>query len=197
MQSSDRVVDLDELSGDTFQSVIDRLTRLEDSRLPVTVVGGGATGIQFLFEIADWLRAEHQHNPLRLIDATDNVLVQFNPELAKYVRASMLELGIEFLPHCLFQGQEGDELRIANKETGEQTKLASGLTFCFVGKRSAMAVETNAFGQVMAGREALSRIFAAGDCSRYRSVGSNTPTAQSAVRKGKLCARIFCATRGI
>jgi NADH dehydrogenase len=78
---------------------------------------------------------------------------------------------------------------IENKQSGEQTRLASGLTFCFVGKRSAMALETNAFGQVMAGRTALSHIFAAGDCSRYRSVGSNVPTAQSAVRKGKLCAR--------
>jgi NADH dehydrogenase len=35
----------------------------------------------------------------------------------------------------------------------------------------------------------LSHIFAAGDCSSYRSFGSNSKTAQSAVRKGKLCAR--------
>jgi NADH dehydrogenase len=189
IQSSDRIFGLDDLSDDAFPTVIDRLSALQGNETPITVVGGGPTGVQFLFEIAHWLRAENRQNPLRLIDAQDNILTQFKPDLANFVRASMLELGIEFIPNCIFQHQDGEHILIENKLTGETAKLASGFSFCFVGKRSATALETNAFGQVMLGRTTLSRIFAAGDCSRYRSPGSNAPTAQSAVRKGKVCAR--------
>jgi NADH dehydrogenase len=189
IKSSDRTVDLDDLSDETFPSFTDRLTALQNNDSPITVVGGGPTGIQFLFEIAHWLRAENRQNPLRLIDAQDNVLTQFKPDLANFVRANMLELGIEFVPNSIFQHQEGEHILIENKLSGETAELLSGLSFCFVGKRSSMALETNAFGQVMLGRTTLARIFAAGDCSRYRSPGSNAPTAQSAVRKGKVCAR--------
>ncbi|MCX7109941.1 MAG: FAD-dependent oxidoreductase [Proteobacteria bacterium] len=189
LQSSDQTIDLNDLSGEAFPEVIERLSALQDSRIPISVVGGGPTGIQFLFEIAHWLKSANRQNPLRLIDALDDVLTQFKPDLANYVRAGMLELGIEFVPNSLFQSQDGESILIENKLTGESAKLASGLTFIFAGKRSAMALEANAFGQVMLGRTTLSRIFAAGDCSRYRSIGSNTPTAQSAVRKGKVCAR--------
>jgi NADH dehydrogenase len=41
----------------------------------------------------------------------------------------------------------------------------------------------------MVGRKPLQNIFTAGDCSIYDSSGSNTMTAQSAVRKGMLAAR--------
>jgi NADH dehydrogenase len=189
INSSDRIVDLDDLSNESFPSVIDRLSAVQGNATPITVVGGGPTGIQYLFEIAHWLRAENRQNPLRLIDAQHNVLTQFKPDLANFVRANMLELGIEFIPDSIFRHQEGEHILIENKLTGEPAQLASGLSFCFVGKRSATALQTNPFGQVMVGRTTLSRIFAAGDCSRYRSFGSNAPTAQSAVRKGKVCAR--------
>jgi NADH dehydrogenase len=189
ISSSDKVVDLDRLSGEGFSTVTERVSALEDGRVPITVVGGGPTGIQFLFEIAHWLNAEKKANPLRLVEASDGVLTQFRPALGKYVRSNMADLGIEFLPNTIFQGQEGEDLLVETKQSGVNTRLVSGLTFCFVGKRSSFALETNPFGQVVIGRTLLSHIFAAGDCSDYRSFGSNAKTAQSAVRKGKLCVR--------
>jgi len=189
VSTSDRVVDLDILSGEAFNTVIGRLSAVEDGGVPITVVGGGPTGIQFLFEIAHWLAIRNKPNPLRLIEASDNVLKRFRPGLGKYVRSNMANLEVEFLPNTLFQKQEGEDLWVKTKQSDGQTRLASGLTFCFVGNRSSLAVETNPFGQVVEGRTLLSHIFAAGDCSDYRSVGSNAQTAQSAVRKGKLCAR--------
>jgi len=189
ISSSDRVVDLDILSGDAFHTVIGRLSALEDGLVPITVVGGGPTGIQFLFEIAHWLASGKKANPLRLIESSDNVLTQFRPGMGKYVRSNMISLGVEFLPNTLFQGQEGEDLWVETKQSGGQTRLTSGLTFCFVGKLSSLALGTNPLGQVVVGRTLLSHIFAAGDCSSYRSFGSNSKTAQSAVRKGKLCAR--------
>jgi len=50
-------------------------------------------------------------------------------------------------------------------------------------------LSANAFGQVMVERKPLQNIFTSGDCCIYNSSGSNTMTAQSAVRKGKLAAR--------
>ena len=189
ISSSDRVVDLNGLSGEGFHTAIGRLSALEDGQVPISVVGGGPTGIQFLFEIAHWLRVQNKTNPLRLIEASGDVLTQFRPALGNYVRSNMTGLGVEFLPNTLFHGQEGEDLLVETKPSGVQTRLASGLTFCFVGKRSSTALGTNPFGQVVLGRTLLSHVFAAGDCSNYRSIGSNAKTAQSAVRKGKLCAR--------
>ena len=41
VSSSDRVVDLDGLSGEGFHTVVERLSSLEDGRVPITVVGAG------------------------------------------------------------------------------------------------------------------------------------------------------------
>ena len=188
VEESEGLLDLEDLCREEAPDIARRLTELEDN-LPIFLVGAGATGVQFFFEIAHWLKTRGKANPLRLIDAGDNVLQQFTPELGRYVSSRMVELGIDFLPRTLFLGLEGGDIRIEDKETGEQTKLSSGITFCFVGKRSSLSLYTNAFGQVALGGRTLPHIFAAGDCSRYRSIGSNAMTAQSAVRKGKLCAR--------
>ena len=188
VEGSERLLDLEDLCREPAPDIIRRLTELDES-LPISLVGGGATGIQFFFEIAHWLKSEGKANPLRLIDAGDNVLQQFTPELGRYVHSRMVDRGIEFIPGTLFLGPEGTDIRVENRQTGEQTKWVSGLTFCFVGKRSSLALDTNSFGQVVVGSQTLAHIFAAGDGSRYRSIGSNAMTAQSAVRKGKLCAR--------
>jgi NADH dehydrogenase len=188
VEESEGLFDLEDLCREQAPEIIRRLTEL-DENLPISLVGAGATGVQFFFEIAQWLKTRGKANPLRVIDAGDRVLQQFTPELGRYVSSRMVELGIDFLPRTLFLGLDGADIRIEDKDTGEETKLSSGVTFCFVGKRSSLSLDTNFFGQVTTGRGTLSHIFAAGDCSRYRSLGSNAMTAQSAVRKGKLCAR--------
>jgi len=191
VEEAEGLIDLEDLCGECGErapSVIRRLAELEEN-MPISLVGGGATGVQFFFEIAHWLKTKGKTNPLRLIDAGDTVLQHFTPKLGGYVSSRMTELGIDFLSGTRFLGLESNNIRIENKQTGEQTKLLSGITFCFLGKRLSLCLATNAFGQVSLSGKTLPRIFAAGDCSRYRSIGSNAMTAQSAVRKGKLCAR--------
>ena len=58
-----------------------------------------------------------------------------------------------------------------------------------LGQKKKNILATNAFGQVILNQKPLPNIFTADDCSFYNSYGSNTLTAQSAVRKGKLTAR--------
>ena len=65
----------------------------------------------------------------------------------------------------------------------------SSLSILFLGKKEQNIFTANAFGQIMEDQRILPHIFVAGDCSYYQSLGSNTLTAQSAVRKGKLTAR--------
>lgn len=155
----------------------------------VSVVGGGATGIQFLFEIAHFLRREKTESKLRLIDGEERVLKQFTSDFARYVQARMTDLGIDYHPNTFYRGQDADKIALEDRQTGECFELPSTLSLLFLGKKPENLVQANAFGQVTAGCKTLQNIFVAGDCSQYRSFGSNTLTAQAAVRKGKLAAR--------
>jgi NADH dehydrogenase len=155
----------------------------------VSVVGGGATGIQFLFEIAHFLRREKIESKLRLIDGEERVLKQFTSDFARYAQARMTDLGIDYHPNTFYRGQDADKVALEDRQTGECFELPSTLSLLFLGKKPENLLQANAFGQARAGGKTLQNIFVAGDCSRYRSFGSNTLTAQAAVRKGKLAAR--------
>jgi NADH dehydrogenase len=155
----------------------------------ITVVGGGATGIQFLFEIAHFLQSRQSAHRLRLVDSHSTPLSQFSPKLGRYVEARLAERGIDYLPNHLFRSQEDSRVRLERRDTGDCVELPSALTLLFAGKESSGRLDTNWFGQVVVDGRSLDRVFAAGDCSRYRLPGSNALSAQSAVRKGKLAAR--------
>ncbi len=155
----------------------------------VSVVGAGATGIQFLFEMALYLRTLPFTTHLRLINSDKAVLKQFNPDLARYVEARMSDLGIEHVDSHLYRKQADNLICIEQAETGDVRELPSDLTVLFLGKSPIPALYANQFGQVTVNGQSLDRVFASGDGSHYRAPGSNALTAQSAVRKGKLVAR--------
>lgn len=185
----ERTLDLDDFtrrSGDEW--LTEKLAPVSGRERYVNVVGAGATGIQFLFEMALYLRKHPVHTHLRLIDSDKTVLKQFHPNLARYVEARMSDFGIEHLSSHVFQEQTRDRIRLTHAETGEERILPSDLTLLFPGK-NAMPLYANHFGQVMVDSQVLDRIFTAGDASCYRAPGSNALSAQSAVRKGKLVAR--------
>lgn len=155
----------------------------------ISVVGGGATGIQFLFEIAGFLRQRGFDGRLRLIDAEPRVLRQFAPEFGRYVVSRMRLKGIDYLPRTYFRGQQDGAVHVEDAESGQASELPSGLALLFPGQTPVRRLQVNAFGQVRLGGQVLTQVFAAGDQSVYAGPGSNTATAQSAVRKGRLAAR--------
>ena len=163
----------------------------------ISVVGGGATGIQFLFELAGYLRRRRINHTLRLIDDRERVLQQFPKGFAHYVEMRMLELDIEFYPGALFLEQRTDILLLEDKTSGRQFSVPSILSLLFTGNRQNNLIKTNSFGQVMVEGELQENVFAAGDGSVYSAMGSNTMTAQSAVRKGKLAARNILRHSGV
>jgi NADH dehydrogenase len=167
----------------------ERLAAQESGTRWLTVVGGGASGVQFLFEIAQFIKARRLPCRLRLVDTGAAPLTQFGPELGRYVLAKLAELDIAFHPRQRFKGQDQGQAFLENLDDGTPTGLPSDLALLFVGKSPQSCLEVNWFGQVMSGGTALERVYAAGDCSRHRPPGTNTLSAQTALRKGRLAAR--------
>lgn len=155
----------------------------------ISVIGGGATGIQFLFEIAYFLKRRKIDCGLRLIHGQERILQQFPHGFSTYTQSRMAELGIDFYPATRYRCQEGGRVVLEKIKTGEKFALPSSMSFLFLGKKIEALFSANAFGQVMLEGRRLANIFTAGDCSNYSSLGSNAMTAQSAVRKGMLAAR--------
>jgi NADH dehydrogenase len=155
----------------------------------ITVVGSGATGIQFLFEIAHYALEHHLPWKLRLIDSGYYPLHQFDPSMGRYVMAKLDEWGIQYHPDHYFLKQGESEVIIEHRESFERQTLESDLTLYFSGKNSRDRLKTNWYGQVKNGHQTLQRVFSAGDCAHFKSPGSNSLSAQSAVRKGKLVAQ--------
>jgi NADH dehydrogenase len=189
-EKGSRVFDLDDFIARPGPELLDEAcSGPESGERYISLVGGGATGIQFLFEIAFFLRERRIPGRLRLIDSEQTVLTQFHPSLARYAEAKMADLGIEHIPGHLYRGQTADRLLLEHGETAERIEVPSHLALLFLGKSPAVKIHANYFGQVVVDGQTLDRLFTAGDCSHYRSPGSNALTAQSAVRKGKLAAR--------
>lgn len=191
MESAENVVVLQDFMTRSGTEILNsHLDAGNADEQPISVIGGGATGVQFLFEIAHFLRRRRKINSkLRLIDSGERVLKQFPEGFSSYTQTRMNDLGIDFHPDTLYRRQEGGEILLEEKESARQFALPSALSFLFLGKKPDNLLTANAFGQVLADHEPLQNIFTAGDCSSYHSYGSNTMTAQSAVRKGKLAAR--------
>lgn len=161
----------------------------DDSEPVISVIGGGATGIQFLFEVKQFLFRKKIRAKLRLIHSKERVLEQFPPGFHTYVESRLHDLDIEFYPNTYYSNQTSDKIILQDKQTKKEFECRSDLSLLFVGKKQKNIFEANCFGQVTINDSLLKNIFVAGDCSHFNSLGSNSLSAQSAVRKGKLVAR--------
>lgn len=197
IQGSDNVIGLPSLLKESGSEILHQFLSKHNAEEPISIVGAGATGIQFLFEIEHFLRYHKYKNKLRLIDSGKQILKQFPEQFAHYVEALLANLNIEYYSETYFRGQQGNRIKLEGKKTSNQFELPSSLTFLFSGKNQGEQFEANAFGQAIVNQQTLQHIFLAGDCSHYQSIGSNTLTAQSAVRKGKLAARNLLRHSGV
>jgi NADH:ubiquinone reductase (H+-translocating) len=190
MDKPKNIFDLDDFMATSGSSLLGSvLDTSEKGEQSISVIGGGATGIQFLFEIAHFLRRRKIVSKLRLIHEADRVLNHFIPGFSTYTQTRMSDLDIDFYPDTHYHGQQTDRVLLEENETGRKFSLPSTISLLFLGKKPETLLFSNAFGQVMVEHKPLQNIFTAGDCSNYHSFGSNTMTAQSAVRKGQLMAR--------
>ena len=178
--------------------LINRSLKTVDQEKPyISVVGGGATGIQFLFEIAHFIKRKKMECNLRLIHSNDRVLQQFPAGFSEYTEARMSDLGIDFQQNTYYQKQTENSIFLKSKETKEEFELPSKITFLFLGNNPGKRLSANTFGQFIIDSQPIRNIFIAGDCSNYNSCGSNTMSAQSSVRKGRLAACNILRDSGI
>ena len=188
LENSTRTLTLDDFSRTPGPTLLDQ-SLPQNQAAWITVVGSGATGIQFLFEIDDYLRKTSSPWKLRLVDSGQRPLAGFSPGVGDYVRARLEERSIEYLPGHYFLQQNDQDVVLEDRLSYERHQRPSDLTLYFSGKTSKTGLKTNGYGQVKVEGKTLKSIFSAGDCAQFGSPGSNSLTAQSAVRKGKLVAQ--------
>lgn len=180
------LADLKRLDG---RGVVDRIARDHGRRQDrVTVVGGGATGLQYLFELRDALRREGAGSRLALVDPGQRLLPDQPEQFHGYLSRRMEEAGISYLKgYRLSSAEEGQLLLVGPR--GGARRWRSAVSLILTGTTGNPSIlETAETGEVLAGGSELGRIFAAGDCSTYRGGGFDAASAQSAVRKGRLVA---------
>jgi NADH dehydrogenase len=185
-----RLFPLEYLKRHSFDAILREYCQSHsDGTRSIAVVGGGPTGIQFLFEIDDYLKANRIVCDLHLVDLEEHVLGGLNGDFFGYVERRMSERSIQHHPRVRFRAQEDGHLVGESLVDGTPLRLACDMTLLFPGvSPRPFLARADRFGRVEIAGQTLDRVFAAGDCSHYDSSGMNAPTAQAAVRKGRLIA---------
>ncbi len=164
-------------------------TRAEADQLVLSFVGGGATGLQILFELNTLLRQQNIDAGLRLIDMNNRTVPFLSESAHRYLVRKLRREGIAYLPETEFLEQTDTSIMLKECGSGRKYERESAATWLFAGvKRAPMSVPTNSCGQIEIEGDLLPDIFSAGDCSDYAGNGLNLLTAQAAIRKGKLVA---------
>ena len=196
---ADDVVGLQSLLHGDGKTLLEKaITNSTGEKLQLSLIGGGATGIQVLFELREAVRRKRIPHQLRLVDLHPRTVPHLPDGVHRYIVRKMHREGIDYLPKTRYIGQHDGQIQLQEQASSREYSLPSDLTLLFPGVAASPAtLETNAYGQVTSDGQVLSRIFSAGDCSKFDSSGLNFLTAQAAVRKGKLVAgNILKLTQG-
>jgi NADH:quinone reductase (non-electrogenic) len=163
-----------------------------------TVVGGGASGVQYAFALSELLQQRGSSAQVRLVDSEARVLTSLPQAAADYVRERMAAAGIVYLPRTTYVGQAGTRLQVQGSDGAAPQALESQLSLLFGGVEAyPLELHANRYGQVVLDGKIFEQVFAAGDCARYAARGLDAKTAQAAVRKGKhVAANISRLERG-
>ncbi len=185
LPGGDETADLAQLRQTGAAPVVDRLAGL-GREVAVSVVGGGATGVQFLFELGETLKARRVPAVLRLIDMADRLLEGQPAAFHDYARLRLAAAGYDYLPSTRYLHQADGEIRLEDMVSGEVRSLASDVALLYPGTAPwPERLQANRYGQLVVDGVSRPRVFVAGDCSRLDGPGLNAMTAQAAVRKGK------------
>ncbi len=158
--------------------------------LLLSLVGGGATGIQVLFELNNILRESKVPHQLRLIDFGERLVPALPQSIHRSIRRKLNRLDIDYLANTRYLGAQDGQIQLQEATATEPYSLPSAFTFLFPGVRPApQRFEANRYGQVLLDGELQEQLFTCGDCSSFAAPGLNSMTAQAALRKGKLVAK--------
>lgn len=181
------------LAGDPHSLLEPASTLRNRGRDIITVAGAGPTGIQFAFELKDYLDRVGDTRQIHLLDTGQLPLQRFDPRIGEYVLKQMLARGLHHHPGQRLVGTTKGRLLVENSK-GEQQEFQSGVTITLTGAAAQTVLEVNLFGQLLLQGKPCPRLLVAGDLACFKGPIPPTVSAQSAVRKGKLIARNILAS---
>jgi len=176
--------------------------------LTVVVVGAGFAGVETLASVNDFVREAIRYYPhlsenelrIVLIEATDAVLPELGPKLGAYARKKLAGRGVEFLMNIAVKSVSDSDVSLSDGSTIRSNLLVwtAGvspnplLNLLNCAKERGRLV-TNEFLEV----ESWPGVWALGDCAAVPDVSTGKscpPTAQHALRQGKVVAENIVAT---
>ncbi len=146
---------------------------------PLAVVGGGATGLQYLFEL---LEIGVPGPGLVLVDRGSHLLPGQPAAIREYVCRRLSAAGVRVLNETRMTSLNAGSLRLAGAG-GRRVQPVSAVMFC--PGAGGQRLRADPFGRIMVRRAPLRNVFCAGDAASWAARGQDGRTAQAAVRKGR------------
>lgn len=194
--------------------VIDMLERAavepeaDEDLLTFVFVGGGLTGVEVCGAINDFVREALNYYPeiersrmrVILIEAGDRLMPEMNEQLAAFAERVLTERGVEVIRKVSVTRVDSDRVLLSTGDAIRTRSLvwAAGvapdplIASLDIAKDERGRVRVNSFLEV----EGLQDVWALGDCASIPNPATGKvypPTAQHAVREGKLTARNIAA----
>ncbi len=174
--------------------------------LTVTIAGGGAKGVELVFDLADFCtrRLAPQYGlpadaiRLALVDGEERLMRELHPDFDRAARATMHERGIRLLQPLFVTGAEDDTVRLSDGRFIRARTLiwTAGITAHPLLRALGVPLRDN--GVVVNGSLQLPdhpEVYVAGDCVRQDDGhGNRAPaTASLAQQHGRFLARALAA----
>ncbi len=179
-------------------------------QLTFLVAGGGFAGTETIAEISDLVTSVLRYYPniersdLRfvLVHSRDRILPELGPDLANYAKDKLEARGIEFVLEARVSGATENGVQLADGReipshtivwtAGNQPNPLLQRLECERSRSGAVIVESSL------NMKGFSNVWAVGDCAQIPVPDAEgefyPPTAQHAIREGKLAARNIAAT---
>jgi NADH:ubiquinone reductase (H+-translocating) len=174
--------------------------------LAITVIGGGATGVELAGTLAElrnislpasFPAIDPERFRVRLIELGPSLIAPFHPSLRDYARKELLDRGVEVVLGSEIKQVKHDRVAISGKDSGTGEELQSDITVWAAGVAAPewigkLGLPTGRGGRLLTGPDlrvaGQDRIFAAGDIALIE--GDPLPQlAQPAIQQGRHVAR--------
>ena len=179
--------------------------------LTYVFVGGGYSGLEALAELQDFAadaiqvypRARLQGMRFVMVEAMDRVLPEIPSELADYATRELRGRGIEIRLGTSLESVEADKVELGTGETVPTRTVVWTAGVVAQPSLGSMGIELDEKGRIPVDERlavaGIEGVYAAGDCAAVPDPdgGLCPPTAQHAIRQGRVAARNMAAGLGI
>jgi NADH:ubiquinone reductase (H+-translocating) len=180
--------------------------------LTFVVAGGGFSGVEVVAELNDFVRGvarNYRHlDPAEirvvLLHGRERILPEVSEKLGLFAQKILQERGVEIHLHTRLEAATGDEAVLSNGMTIPTRTLVSTVPSSPHPIIESLSLPRDKSGKLTANSylevDGAQNVYALGDCALVPiagGLGTSPPTAQHAIRQGRVCAdNIVAAIRG-